>query len=746
MGARQIGELQIDDHIYEAVTSIAQGTGVEVEDFFNKLEAIIRDLAPRNAELLEKRREFERQINAYFTELKASGRDFDKADYTAFLKSIGYIVPEREEFEVGTQNVDAEIAAVSGPQLVTPVDKAQLALKARNGRWGSIFDAFYGQAGDQNVIDETDGKEIGDGYNPARGDAVIAKTNDTLDEILPLDGASYADVERFTLVEHGGTQLLNAILKDDRGTVGLQDPDKLVGFSGDDPTQPESILLKNKGLHVELRTRPLKGVEKVVREHHGGERAFYDVQMEAAVTTIMDMEDSVAAVDAQDKALVYSNWAGLMRGDLEHDMGSHMRRMNPDKEFTTKTGEDLTMPGGSMLLVRNVGQHLYTDAVTFGGRDIPEGFLDAMVSVLGAMHDLKSAKNSKHGSIYIVKPKMHGPDEVAATSELFGRVEDALGLERNTIKLGIMDEEQRTSVNLGECERAAKDRVVFINTGFLDRTGDLLHTAMKAGPMETKANIQGGSWLDAYERSNVITGLRTMLQRVGQIGKGMWARSTDKAGLLDQKHNHPEAGANTAWVPNPMAAVLHAIHYHTRDVDAIQAALSDDLTPVEKAEILNLPLLTREMGAEERLERLDEYAQSLLGYVVHWVDNGVGCSAIPNFEDVKLMEDLATLRIGSQLLANWLEHGIITQDEVIASFGKMAKRVDGQSTKVANYNNMAVNYDGPAFQTALDLVFHGTEAENGYTEASLREARRDVKLNGPQRGGVEPKWQGGSSA
>jgi malate synthase len=364
-----------------------------------------------------------------------------------------------------------------------------------------------------------------------------------------------------------------------------------------------------------------------------------------------------------------------------------------------------------------------------------------MVSVLGAMHDLKSKKNSKQGSIYIVKPKMHGPEEVAATSELFGRVEDALGLERNTIKLGIMDEEQRTSVNLGECERAAKDRVVFINTGFLDRTGDLLHTAMKAGPMETKANIQGGSWLDAYERSNVITGLRTGLQRVGQIGKGMWARSTDKAGLLEQKHNHPEAGANTAWVPNPMAAVLHAIHYHTRDVDAIQAELSNDLAPVEKAEILNLPLLTREMGDEERLERLDEYAQSLLGYVVHWVDNGVGCSAIPNFEDVKLMEDLATLRIGSQLLANWLEHGVITQDEVIASFGKMAKRVDGQSTKVPNYNNMAGNYDGPAFQTALDLVFHGTEAENGYTETRLREARRDVKRNGPQRGGGDPRWR-----
>ncbi len=744
MGNRvEIGNLKVDEGLYALVRDeIALGTGIEADAFWEAFSDIVTAMAPENRALLDKRDAIQRQIDAWH--LARKGEPMDSEAYSVFLAEIGYLIPEGEDFRVTTENVDAEIATISGPQLVVPTDNARYALNAANARWGSLYDALYGT----DVISEENGATRGTDYNPIRGVSVIAETEKFLDEAIGLESGSFSDVTQFSLktvepVPDGrgtgprssGSKAMRQQLRarlNDGSEVGLAGVDKFVGFVqvGEALT---AILFQNNGLHIEVR---LDRGHPVGKAHPAG---VVDVILESAITTIQDCEDSVAAVDAADKVQVYRNWNGIMRGTLETTFEKNgkplTRRLAPDKTFTAPDGSTLTLPGRSLLLIRNVGLHIYTDAVTTAdGEEIPEGFLDAMVTTFAAMHDLQGNgdfTNSRTGSVYIVKPKFHGPEEVAFTVRLFERIEGALGLARNTIKIGIMDEERRTTVNLKECIRQAKARIVFINTGFLDRTGDEIHTSMEAGAVIPKMDIRNEPWMRAYEDWNVDIGIETGLPGTAQIGKGMWTKPDEMAEMLETKVNHPQAGATTAWVPSPTAATLHAMHYHRVNVAKRleelsargRASLADLLTP---------PLLgEREVPAGDIQSELDNNVQGILGYVVRWVDQGIGCSKIPDIHNVGLMEDRATLRISSQHIANWLRHGIVTESQVTETFARMAAVVDSQNAGDSAYRNMSPNYaESIAFQAALDLVFKGCEVPNGYTEFVLHPRRREVKAKG----------------
>ena len=714
----EVGGLKVDKYLYQLVQEeIAPGTGVDSDAFWSELGKIVKDLGRKNRALLEKRDMMQKQIDEWH--LAREGQPIEMSEYKDFLSEIDYLLPEGEDFRVTTADVDPEISTIAGPQLVVPVDNARYALNAANARWGSLFDALYGT----DVISEEDGAEKRLTYNPVRGALVIAKTSSFLDETISLENGTYSEVTQF---EFNGRQLIARLGKNRK--AGLADPSKFVGYtmSGNELT---SILLRNNGLHIEILIDPESPIGKI---HPAG---IKDILLEAAITTIQDCEDSVAAVDATDKARVYGNWTGIMKGSLEASLEKNgksiVRRLNPDKTFLTPEGDTLTLPGRSLLLIRNVGIHMYTDAVvTSDGEQIPEAFLDAMVTSLAAMHDLNGNgkfSNSRTGSIYIVKPKLHGRAEVEATVELFERVEDALGLERNTIKIGIMDEERRTTVNLKEMLRVAKERVVFINTGFLDRTGDEIHTSMELGPMLPKMEIKNQPWMNSYEDWNVDIGIEAGLVGKAQIGKGMWAMPDLMRDMCESKISHPLAGASTAWVPSPTAAVLHAIHYHKVSVVKRQS----DLASRGRAnlnQILTPPILDRELSAAEIQQELNNNAQGILGYVVRWVDQGIGCSKVPDIHEVALMEDRATLRISSQHISNWLHHQIVNKEQVVETFKHMAEVVDEQNAADENYRNMAPEFDeSVAFQAALDLVFNGRAVSNGYTEPVLHSRRRQVK-------------------
>ena len=727
MGNRiAIGNLRIDEDLYALVRDeIAPGTGIEADAFWKAFDDIVAAFAPENRSLLEKRDSLQQQIDAWH--LARKDEPLDSEAYAAFLTDIGYLLPEGSDFTVITEDVDVEIAFIAGPQLVVPVDNARYALNAANARWGSLYDALYGT----DVIDESDGATRSTTYNPIRGKKVIEYTERFLNEMVGLETGSYADVKLFTLKGGDDEQQLLAILKDGSAT-GLADPNKFVGF-GQENDELTAILLQNHGMHIEIR---------IDREHPVGKAhpaGIVDVLLESAITTIQDCEDSVAAVDAADKVRVYRNWNGIMKGTLETTFEKNgemlTRRLAPDKTFITPDGATLTLPGRSLLLIRNVGLHIYTDAViTEDGEEIPEGILDAMVTSFAAVHDLRGNNpytNSKTGNIYIVKPKFHGPEEVDMTIRMFEWIESALRLQTNTIKIGIMDEERRTTVNLKEAIRIARERLVFINTGFLDRTGDEIHTSMEAGPMIPKMDIRNEPWMIAYEDWNVDIGIETALLGTAQIGKGMWTKPDKMAEMVETKVNHPLAGATTAWVPSPTAATLHAMHYHRVDV----AKWIKELSARQRASLADLltpPLLKeRALHPDEIQRELDNNAQGILGYVVRWVDQGIGCSKIPDINNVGLMEDRATLRISSQHIANWLHHGIVSEAQVTETFQRMAQIVDEQNAGDPNYRNMSPNYEESiAFQAALDLVFKGCELPNGYTEFVLHPRRREVKAGG----------------
>ena len=711
--------LTISNHLKDFLENeVLEGLDISKEYFWSSFEKIVNEFSPRNKALLQKRENIQSQIDNWHIE--RIDQDFSLEEYKTFLTDIGYITPRSSNFSISTNNVDPEIKTIAGPQLVVPVMNARFALNAANARWGSLYDALYGT----DVISENDGAEKVGGYNPVRGDKVIGFAKNFLDETVPLEQGSYNDVLGFEFVDGN----LQALLPD-FGKVSLKKPSQYIGYK-DNGNNSYDLLFKNNNLHFEIQIDPNHPIGQTDKA------GIKDILMESAITTIQDCEDSVAAVDGEDKTAVYRNWLGLMKGDLKESFDKNgsltTRELDPDRTYITSEGNDLVLPGRSLMLIRNVG-HLMTNpgVLDSQGNEVPEGIIDAMFTICIAMHDLNKNglyQNSKTGSIYIVKPKMHGPEEVQFTCDLFSAVEEALGLPQLTVKVGIMDEERRTTVNLKECIEVAKERVIFINTGFLDRTGDEIHTSMEAGPMITKADMKLHQWIAQYENWNVDIGLETGFKGRAQIGKGMWPMPDEMLGMYNTKTMHPKAGANCAWVPSPTAATLHAIHYHQILVSEEQETIMNR----EKASldaILDIPVhkSPSEISPEEIQAELENNCQGILGYVVRWVDQGVGCSKVPDINNVGLMEDRATCRISSQHIANWLHHNLVSEDQVRDAMKKMALVVDDQNDSDPLYKSMAPSYDGLAFEAACNLAIQGRVQPSGYTEPILHETRLKFK-------------------